>query len=46
MDAETGLCSGCGRNLDEIDRWLRLSGEERRRIMAELPTRMKKIRPD
>ena len=46
MDVESGLCSGCGRSLDEIGQWLRLSYEERRRIMGELPARLKKLRPD
>ena len=46
MDPETGLCSGCGRTLDEIGTWYRLDRVERRRIMAELPERMKKLKPD
>jgi uncharacterized protein len=46
LDARTGLCSGCGRSLDEIGAWLHLSDQERRRIMAELPQRMKQFRPD
>jgi len=46
LDPATGLCSGCGRSLEEIGAWLNLSDAERRRIMAELPERMKKLRPD
>ncbi len=51
MDPESGLCSGCGRSLDEIGQWLRLDDNERQRIMAELPDRMKngrmkKLTPD
>jgi uncharacterized protein len=46
MDPATGLCSGCGRSLEEIGAWLNLSDEERRRIMNALPERMKKLRPD
>jgi predicted Fe-S protein YdhL (DUF1289 family) len=46
LDPESGLCSGCGRSLEEIGAWLSLSDEERRRIMAELPARMKKLRRD
>ena len=42
LDPETGLCQGCGRTRDEIGRWYRLSEEERLRIMAELPERMRK----
>jgi hypothetical protein len=38
----SGVCSGCGRTLDEIARWSQMSGEERRRIMAQLPTRLNK----
>lgn len=37
----TGLCSGCGRTLDEIARWGAMSEAERARIMAALPTRLK-----
>lgn len=36
---ETRLCTGCLRSIDEIGSWGRMSGEERRDIMAELPTR-------
>jgi uncharacterized protein len=46
LDLASGLCSGCGRSLDEIGAWLSLTDEARRRIMAELPERMKKLRPD
>lgn len=49
LDAATGLCSGCGRTLDEIGDWLRLGEPERRRIMDELPERMARLkgaRPD
>ena len=46
LDAETGLCTGCGRSLEEIGAWLNLSDQERRRIMAALPERMKKLRRD
>ena len=37
----TGLCSGCGRTLDEIARWGAMDEAERARIMAALPERMK-----
>ncbi len=36
---ETGLCLGCKRTLEEIASWSRLTPEERRAIMAELPLR-------
>ena len=34
-----GLCTGCLRSADEIARWPRLAPDERRAIMAELPSR-------
>jgi predicted Fe-S protein YdhL (DUF1289 family) len=39
IEPATGLCVGCGRSLDEIARWSRMSDEERRRIMNELAER-------
>lgn len=42
IDPETGLCEGCGRTREEIARWYRLPEEERVRIMAELPERMRR----
>lgn len=36
---ETRLCAGCARSIEEIGAWSRMSPEERRRIMAELPGR-------
>jgi len=41
IDPETGLCEGCGRTREEIARWYRLPEEERVKIMAELPERMR-----
>jgi predicted Fe-S protein YdhL (DUF1289 family) len=49
FDPVSERCSGCGRTLDEIADWSSFSDAERRRIMAELPERMKglkQIRPD
>lgn len=40
LDARTGLCMGCGRTVDEIAAWSRMSDGERRRIMDELRARM------
>ncbi|MEL7166779.1 MAG: DUF1289 domain-containing protein [Pseudomonadota bacterium] len=37
---ETKLCTGCARSLSEIGYWSRMSPEERRTVMAELPGRM------
>jgi predicted Fe-S protein YdhL (DUF1289 family) len=42
LDPETGLCEGCGRSREEIARWLRYTEDERLRIMAELPARMRR----
>ena len=39
IDPATGLCSGCGRTLDEIARWASLSDHERQAIMRALPER-------
>jgi len=36
IDAATGLCTGCGRMLDEIARWSSMTDVERARIMREL----------
>ncbi len=41
IDPETGLCEGCGRTREEIGQWFRLPEEERLRIMAELPERLR-----
>lgn len=39
IDKTTGLCEGCARTLNEIARWGSMSPLERRRVMAELPSR-------
>jgi uncharacterized protein len=39
IDANSSLCAGCGRSLDEITNWAAMSREERRAIMAILPAR-------
>ena len=36
---ETRLCLGCARSIDESAAWGRMSAEERRAVMAELPGR-------
>ena len=41
MDPQRGLCMGCGRTLDEITRWAQMDDEERERIIAELPHRLR-----
>jgi len=42
LDAEVGLCAGCGRTAEEIAGWLHLSEEDRLRIMTELEDRMRR----
>lgn len=37
------LCVGCLRTIDEIAGWSRMSSDERRRIMAELPERAPRL---
>ncbi|MEN5082254.1 DUF1289 domain-containing protein [Bosea sp. TWI1241] len=40
IDQASGLCEGCGRTLQEIAQWSRLSEAERRAIMATLGERL------
>jgi predicted Fe-S protein YdhL (DUF1289 family) len=40
LDAQAGYCLGCGRTLAEIAGWVRMSGDERDRVMAQLPARL------
>ena len=40
----TRLCTGCFRRTDEIAMWSRMSPEERREIMEELPSRAGQIK--
>ena len=46
VDGESGLCMGCYRQLSEVAGWSRLSDAEREAIMAELPSRRGRIRPE
>jgi predicted Fe-S protein YdhL (DUF1289 family) len=39
MNADTGLCEGCFRSLDEIARWSRHDDAEKRRILAAIERR-------
>lgn len=36
---EARICTGCLRSIDEITRWSRMTTEERRDVMDDLPTR-------
>ena len=46
VDGESGLCLGCYRQLSEVAGWQRLSDDERAAIMADLPARRGRIRPE
>ncbi|HWF00524.1 MAG TPA: DUF1289 domain-containing protein [Caulobacteraceae bacterium] len=46
VDGESGLCLGCFRTLGEVAGWARLPDADRQRLMAELPTRRSRIRPE
>lgn len=42
LDLKGDMCTGCGRTRREIGGWSAMTPDERRRIMAELPARLKK----
>ena len=46
VDGESGLCMGCYRTLSEVAGWTRLDDAERAAIMAELPGRAQRVRPE
>lgn len=46
VDGESGLCLGCHRTLPEVAGWSALTDEARARVMAELPARRSRIRPE
>lgn len=46
VDGESGLCMGCYRQLSEVAQWTRFTDDERAAIMAELPARRSRIRPE
>ena len=46
IDGESGLCMGCQRTLPEVASWGRLTDAERAEIMAALPARRTRIRPE
>lgn len=45
IHAVEGLCLGCGRSLREIAAWSSLSGQDRTRVMADLPRRLAAVLP-
>ena len=46
VDGESGLCLGCQRTLHEVAAWMSYTDAERAAIMAELPGRRVRIRPE
>ncbi|WP_153110369.1 DUF1289 domain-containing protein [Propionivibrio limicola] len=44
LDAETGLCRGCFRTLDEITGWWKGSDEDRLAILAAVERRLQTAR--
>jgi predicted Fe-S protein YdhL (DUF1289 family) len=45
IDPASRLCVGCGRNLIEIERWMRLTDQERAQVIGELPRRLALLAP-
>lgn len=41
---EARICTGCLRSIDEIGRWSKMSSEERKEIMEDLPNRAPLLR--
>ena len=46
VDGESGLCMGCFRTLSEVAGWARLDETTRAAILAELPSRPDRVRPN
>ncbi|MBI4275937.1 MAG: DUF1289 domain-containing protein [Rhizobiales bacterium] len=44
LDSASGVCLGCGRSTDEIERWLNYTSAERAHVMASLPKRLAALR--
>lgn len=38
------ICTGCLRSIDEITRWSKMTPDERRAVMAELPDRAPRLK--
>lgn len=46
LDPASGFCRGCFRTITEISRWVLLTPEERRRVLADVARRrQEKARP-
>jgi hypothetical protein len=41
VDRRSEICIGCGRTVAEVASWMRMSAAERRRIMSDLPQRIR-----
>lgn len=41
---EARICTGCLRSIDEIGRWSKMTNDERREILADLPSRAPLLR--
>ena len=41
---EARICTGCLRSIEEITRWSRLTNDQRREVMADLPGRAHLLR--
>lgn len=46
VDGESGLCLGCYRTLHEVAAWASFDEARRLALMAELPSRRGRIRPE
>jgi uncharacterized protein len=46
IDGESSLCMGCQRTLPEVASWSRLTDADRAEIIAALPARRTRIRPE
>jgi predicted Fe-S protein YdhL (DUF1289 family) len=44
VDGQSGHCLGCGRTLNEIARWARLTDAERDQVLALLPPRIEALK--
>lgn len=42
-DREDGICLGCGRTVQEINDWINLSKEDRKKIVTSLDDRLKAL---
>jgi uncharacterized protein len=46
LDARNGICLGCGRTIDEISRWAKMSASERAKVTSTLPARLTRQKAD